>query len=199
MNTAMYYPLFYPSESWLRMASLLWERVYVMHTDDAPRMSASLDELDEALGGVLEIVKPWDTVATVQKEIKVPIRGDERWDKALQMYVAPTRWEKRTEERSVRVDEVTDSNETVAQFASWLDLRSELLSRQMEESQSDMAMLSRGKLGGGPCSICFPSMVFSATRMSPATGEFLGGKKMWAMKLRCGTQNKDPTRNATRR
>ncbi len=60
MNTAIYYPHFYPSEEWLRLGALLWDRVYTMTIRNTPERPPSLDELNEALGGVLSKLEPWD-------------------------------------------------------------------------------------------------------------------------------------------
>ena len=53
MNAVVYYPTFYPSPRWLRVASLCWDRVYALHTDATPDPPVEIRELDEALGGVL--------------------------------------------------------------------------------------------------------------------------------------------------
>lgn len=129
MNTAIYYPHFYPSATWLRLAALLWDRVYTMQLRDTPPPPDDLTALNESLGGVWAIAHPFDEMATISEETSVLAEtGPERWDKVLEV-------------------------EMVQKFARWLDFRSERLREQMTAS-SDLGILNgltalpRGKVSG---------------------------------------------------
>jgi hypothetical protein len=52
MNTVVYYPHIYPTDEWLKLAALCWDKVYRLvpsHWYDPP----IIEELDTALGGIL--------------------------------------------------------------------------------------------------------------------------------------------------
>lgn len=157
MNTAIYYPHFYPSESWLRLGALLWDRIYTMQLEDTPPPPARLSELNEQLGGVWAIAHPFDeemASTDVEEDVFVPIEGPPRWDKMFKVWVTPKRRERQIVQRSVTMDEIARSDETVQRFAHWLDLRSERLRKQVSASPqdhevlSDLTGMSGGKFGG---------------------------------------------------
>ena len=56
MNTVIYYPHFYPTDHWLKLASLCWDKVYTLRPPDAPIAPASIVNLDKTVGGVLASV-----------------------------------------------------------------------------------------------------------------------------------------------
>jgi hypothetical protein len=144
MNTAVYYPQFYPPGAWLRLGALLWDRIYTMHLEGStPPAPENLIELSEALGNVWTIAYPWDEeFASIPVKTKVFVEGPERWDKVLKVNVRPRRREWVIEPRKVTVTDVARSDETEQQFRRWLDLRSKRLRQQMTASSDDYGILS---------------------------------------------------------
>jgi hypothetical protein len=152
VNTAIYYPHFYPSATWLRLAALLWDRVYTMQLEGTPPPPDDFTALNESLGGVWSIAYPFDEMATISKETSVLVEtGQERWDKVLKVYVRPRRRERQTVQYGVTMDDIVRSDEMVQKFARWLDFRSERLREQMTASSDDLGILKalpRGKFSG---------------------------------------------------
>jgi hypothetical protein len=65
LNTVVYYPTFYPSANWLRVASLCWDHVYSLRTPNSPEPTGDVLELDAALGGVLAVA---DVISAARDE-----------------------------------------------------------------------------------------------------------------------------------
>jgi hypothetical protein len=145
VNTAIYYPHFYPSENWLRLGALLWDRIYTMQLQNTAPAPWRLHELNEQLGGVWAIAHPFDQEMAstgVEEDVFVPTEGPPRWDKMFKVWVTPKRRERQIVQRPVTMSEIARSDDTVQRFAHWLDLRSERLSKQVSASLQDHEVLS---------------------------------------------------------
>jgi hypothetical protein len=128
MNTVVYYPGFYPSADWLRLACLSC-RVYVMHVKQTPKPPQELRQLDEALGGVLAVTRPWESATTAPRGDRRarprPVPGVHARDcRAPQLM-----------EGEARPEEVAVADATVAEFRAWLDHRAARLREQLVPSE----------------------------------------------------------------
>src|SRR5688572_30631324 len=113
MNNVIYYPHFYPSENWLKLASLCWDRVYTMQLDESAQLPESISKVNEVLGGVLYSAQPWEQIVT-RSETTTQGTSKSRRDPALNMSVHPMR--RITSQTPTSLRDVASWEETAQQF-----------------------------------------------------------------------------------
>ncbi|HEX8397665.1 MAG TPA: hypothetical protein VF644_10175 [Pyrinomonadaceae bacterium] len=59
MISTVYYPSLFPSENWLRLAALCWDKVYTLHYQKSPQIPAEIDDFNNQLR---DFIIPQNTV-----------------------------------------------------------------------------------------------------------------------------------------
>jgi hypothetical protein len=139
MNTAIYYPHFYPSDTWLRLAALCWDRIYTMQLENTAPAPEPLLQLDNALGGVLDVVHPWEDFGKISGVTHQPISAEQK--DMLESLGYLIKDDGKLVERPATLQEIASWEETARQFSAWLDLRAERLRGRLAPSSGQMEKL----------------------------------------------------------